>query len=1440
MSDTTIQMPDGSTLKFPSGMSQDEMKTAIYSDSRWKKYAPAASPPPAPTSEFPNAPEKPIDRAKIDKYRMDYFNTDNAAANVPMQVAHGLAANPNDNAMLQKFRRMSPVGRAAINEKAQEIRTENERTQAYIKKASKPLSVENFAERMQAATSTNPLLGQAYHEQIANPNLNASAAFKGPEGARQGKVSGGGVAAPALNVLADYAAFGASPEGAAAGEAFGLIGSLGKTAARGVKAAGIAMGEADAVQRFKAGDKAGAAFAALLPFGLAAIHGAAERGAESIKARNGPRPIRSTVVPGYIPEEYTSPRVKTRPTPEAKPVAATQPVPEGAGRITPKAGVEVEAKRNTFSIVPEVAAEEAKKAGPVDTKPAVAPEDDLWSVPPQEHSSAATSINASKLPASFNKLQWKAGTRNADIGGGRFDNATEFLQEKGVENYIFDPFNRSSEHNTKVSELIKNGQSDTATVNNVLNVIQEEANRSKVIKQAANALKPDGVAHFLMYEGDKSGIGKPTKAGWQENRSAADYEAEIKKEFGSTTRSGNLISAREPRNISPVKANTPVDTKPAVVPPVSGPLGMETKIANEHVNAERARIGLEPLDEHTPVTQAEREQRVLAGKMDIDAPNVAKDVMKTGRAMTADENVANLFAQHAVKTDLESLRVSIEEGVAAGRDTAGLQADYAQKLEGFETLTDASKRSGTSQGQALQIRQAVVNDFSHENILQQLRMARPEVKVTPEETAAAKTAAKAYAEADKPLKGRETPTDEQQSQRRIEATIEQMKPKAVRTGRQTARATDRAALDAEHEELVKRFVKTTSQANTFFDPKVLPVLRDIARNRVKSGLITVDELVEHVHNIAVGQFPDATLRDVRDAISGHGYGSSIPRMTAFAALKRNMVLLSKIEDEKAGVRKQRGQAQPVPPEEQALRDELAAERKKNAGTGKGPVDEFKTVRTRLTNELADLQAQIDSGTPTPPRTREQRVYDAETQKLKDARDAAKQEVARMVAMRKPRPGFWQQAVGLRNTGMLTSTRTIAKVVLSHTMSLGADELGSIPTAITDALVGTKTGKRSLSGISPVQVASSVAKAATQGVKESVQIAMHGEDKANIQHLGTTSKDAMFGNLPQSNSKIANAYRSVVGNSHAAAYRTARLFAFVRSIQAESNLQARNEGLTGEQYSARVKELIDNPSETISANAVKAAEEAVFLNENTLTRASGRAKSGLSPFWKAAWEFTFPFQKVSSNIVLKYYRLLPGPETVAGIMRAVGESKKGGGMSLEAQKRFSETMGRQVTGASLMALGAYLANNKMMTGYGKRKDGLPEGSLLAFGRWWELKGLAPVGPVMAVGATLHEGATATVKAIIRGGSENPVTQTAETISGLMEANPTRSVGNLAGSVVPQGIADLAAQMDDKTRKPKTVQDYVKQRIPGLRQQVRPNRTPKVNKLFDPTNSVPARR
>jgi SAM-dependent methyltransferase len=154
----------------------------------------------------------------------------------------------------------------------------------------------------------------------------------------------------------------------------------------------------------------------------------------------------------------------------------------------------------------------------------------------QEFSSAATSINKTKLPEAYTiihkRMGWKPDTTHIDIGGGKFDNAVEFLGKLGVKAHVFDPFNRPEEHNTKVMQEVGKEGADSASLFNVLNVIKEPEYRQEALQTAHSTLKPGGKIFISIYEGDRTGQGKQTKKdSWQNNMTTQAHLPEVRKVF---------------------------------------------------------------------------------------------------------------------------------------------------------------------------------------------------------------------------------------------------------------------------------------------------------------------------------------------------------------------------------------------------------------------------------------------------------------------------------------------------------------------------------------------------------------------------------------------------------------------------------------------------------------------------------------------------------------------------------------------------------------------------------------------------------------------------------------------------------------------------------------------------------------------------------------------
>lgn len=116
----------------------------------------------------------------------------------------------------------------------------------------------------------------------------------------------------------------------------------------------------------------------------------------------------------------------------------------------------------------------------------------------QAYTSKNTSIK--QIPAGFKIVDkyfgWKPFTNNLDIGGGKYNLFTIKLAEVGVCNLVYDPFNRTEEHNENILKICSEVIIDTATIFNVLNVIKESEVQREVIRMAYNELKDGGSVYF--------------------------------------------------------------------------------------------------------------------------------------------------------------------------------------------------------------------------------------------------------------------------------------------------------------------------------------------------------------------------------------------------------------------------------------------------------------------------------------------------------------------------------------------------------------------------------------------------------------------------------------------------------------------------------------------------------------------------------------------------------------------------------------------------------------------------------------------------------------------------------------------------------------------------------------------------------------------------------
>lgn len=133
-----------------------------------------------------------------------------------------------------------------------------------------------------------------------------------------------------------------------------------------------------------------------------------------------------------------------------------------------------------------------------------------------------------------------------DYGAGRYNAGEIFLTNRhNIPVFSYDPYNRPTEENTLTLEIMETGSCPIVICANVLNVIDDDEEITWILANIRRAIRNvRGVALFTVYEGNRSGIGTPTKAGYQRNAKTSEYIPILQDIFHSVTRKGKILIAR--------------------------------------------------------------------------------------------------------------------------------------------------------------------------------------------------------------------------------------------------------------------------------------------------------------------------------------------------------------------------------------------------------------------------------------------------------------------------------------------------------------------------------------------------------------------------------------------------------------------------------------------------------------------------------------------------------------------------------------------------------------------------------------------------------------------------------------------------------------------------------------------------------------------------------
>ena len=403
--------------------------------------------------------------------------------------------------------------------------------------------------------------------------------------------------------------------------------------------------------------------------------------------------------------------------------------------------------------------------------------------------------------------------------------------------------------------------------------------------------------------------------------------------------------------------------------------------------------------------------------------------------------------------------------------------------------------------------------------------------------------------------------------------------------------------------------------------------------------------------------------------------------------------------------------------------------------------------------------------------------------------------------------------------ILTNPVTHMVNVGSNTVLAGLEQGKNAPAALADQIMSLQTGTRTVSGPSFQELRASGA-GARQGLQEAVRMLRTGQPPAEVLQRFDIPRQINYDN------KILDAYTKGVFGALGAEDRIFRGAAYRGSLVN----QARALAPKGPQLDALLRE----PTDAMVLRAIADAEEAVVADPTRL----GKALGSLAKL--PGGQFVIPFTRTPAAVAvrtLEYspFGLLKGTADVFRVMT--------GGLPPEAQREAAKLFGRGVTGTSLVALGAWLRGNGLLTtniptGQQGEKEtrqllGLPAAAVKVGNEMVSLQRLTPLGNLIVLGGDLYDafakGQGPGEIAAQAGASVGQSLLNQPFVSGIQRVltgtttEPSlllRQAQATATGFVPAAslVAGVARATDPTIREPKTFSEAVQARIPGLSRQV----------------------
>lgn len=410
---------------------------------------------------------------------------------------------------------------------------------------------------------------------------------------------------------------------------------------------------------------------------------------------------------------------------------------------------------------------------------------------------------------------------------------------------------------------------------------------------------------------------------------------------------------------------------------------------------------------------------------------------------------------------------------------------------------------------------------------------------------------------------------------------------------------------------------------------------------------------------------------------------------------------------------------------------------------------------------------------------------------------------------------WDKFTTLWKAGLLTAPTTHIRNIAGNIINGGSEKTAQTIGSAFDWMISKGTGKRTLT----LNGFGGMLKGAKEGSGYAKDIMRTGIDTTGEIDSKWRDQRTNYGN--GLGGKLAQGYTDFVFNSLNASDKIFRGSAEKMSIANQAKAIAINEKLRGDERKARIRQLINNPTNAMLENAKHDADMATFQQDTGLGQfvAKGRQAGGIT---KKATDIIMPFTGVPSAVADQLVNYSPlgvvkGVKQVADLRKAVKNGLDDSTITA-LQRKASTQLGRGITGTALLGAGLALANAGLLSGQPRDEDekrqwaaeGKKANALKIGNTWIPIDTLSPQMILAAAGAnaesrikngqgaleaglnTLGDG----VKSWTEQGYMTGVKDALDTATGDKDLH--KYAIQQATSLIPNGIRKTAAAMDDKAR------------------------------------------